>query len=788
MHINIVDGLCGSGKSHGLVRALSNPSNKTVIAVPTTILADQYGECLSDAKASNYSVHHGKNSVSEIKIQAHNAPDKSIMVITQKAHELCGSKVFAGWDVVYDEIPQVDFFYELSLPYNHSLITEHLELIEGGDAPTTMYRLCLKDHALAHKFNKRNFDDMDNIVKPIINHLLSGNLMFVDKASWNKIIVRGEITDDRSVDYTHGNQLNKLYFLAIRTPDAFNEHAKVTMMGANFEHSMAYWLWGNLCGTRFKHDTEIENKLRYKQHNNGHLLNIKYIHEKNWSKTQAGKVVDGSDVRRSSLEKAKRSFNTNDVLYVSNNDNAEIPTGWSRCPVISLGLNSYMDKKAMYFDAALNRAPKHIKMLTDLGMTSEYIARATTHEVVYQNICRTAIRDDKNTDPIEIMVADKGMADAIARLFPNCTYSQLDGIEKKVVGSKQSAFKRRERVKELNDFYMCSEEFTKSLIIKETVNRSRHEEPIDLQLNYYSDRFTTQRNSVQEILSPERFVSDMESYSKANVLDDKHDNFLLNTAVMRTHSDRKKKNVVLTTAIVLDIDDGDLPHEEFHRIFSEVYPFSHFVTNSAGRRAGHDKYRAFFFVKEAMTPDTHEMVFDHLVDLLERQGYYTVPLANAKAYKKRILKRNPLAMFTGIDMSKRSVNSLFYAPCTIKGFEEYQFFDKFKCGYMDFAKHAIDTTLITKYAPQAVELTTLEFESDEVIDDALKDNKPRNWDKVNAIIDSLSVGNRSYPATQVAGYIKTWSHEDKASVYDRLVNAGIDKGAKQSVKKYAQLY
>jgi hypothetical protein len=297
---------------------------------------------------------------------------------------------------------------------------------------------------------------------------------------------------------------------------------------------------------------------------------------------------------------------------------------------------------------------------------------------------------------------------------------------------------------------------------------------------------------VQEVLSPERFVADMESYSKANVLADKHDNFLLNTAVMRTHSDRKKENVVLTTAILLDIDDGDLPHDEFHRIFSEVYPFSHFVTNSAGRRAGHEKYRAFFFVKEAMTPETHETVFDHLVDLLEKQGYYTAPLANTKAYKKRILKRNPLAKFTGIDMSKRSVNSMFYAPCTIEGLEEYRFFEKFKCGSRDFVKHAIDPAVIVKYAPQPIILDELVFESDIVLDDNLKDDaiiveKPRNWDKVNTIIDSMSIGNRSYPATVVAGSIKTWSYDDKKEVYDRLVDKGIDAGAKRSVKKYAQL-
>jgi hypothetical protein len=51
----------------------------------------------------------------------------------------------------------------------------------------------------------------------------------------------------------------------------------------------------------------------------------------------------------------------------------------------------------------------------------------------------------------------------------------------------------------------------------------------------------------------------------------------------------------------------------------------------------------------------------------------------------------------------------------------------------------------------------------------------------------MSIGNRSYPATVVAGSIKTWSYDDKKEVYDRLVDKGIDAGAKRSVKKYAQL-
>jgi len=61
------------------------------------------------------------------------------------------------------------------------------------------------------------------------------------------------------------------------------------------------------------------------------------------------------------------------------------------------GLNRYDGFHNIYFSAALNREPRHLRMLKALGFDLAYVHEATTHEVIYQVVMRTSLRrpDDK---------------------------------------------------------------------------------------------------------------------------------------------------------------------------------------------------------------------------------------------------------------------------------------------------------------------------------------------------------------------------------------------------------
>ena len=66
----------------------------------------------------------------------------------------------------------------------------------------------------------------------------------------------------------------------------------------------------------------------------------------------------------------------------------------------------------IYFSAALNREPRHLGLLRDLGFDLAYVHEATTHEVIYQAVMRTSLRRPDATNPVTIIVPDHAAIEA----------------------------------------------------------------------------------------------------------------------------------------------------------------------------------------------------------------------------------------------------------------------------------------------------------------------------------------------------------------------------------------
>ena len=115
-----------------------------------------------------------------------------------------------------------------------------------------------------------------------------------------------------------------------------------------------------------------------------------------FSKYLRDKPIDGisliEQMDRLAIEEAPgRPF-----LYATNNDRAQPRPEWSNATPLSVashGLNTYSDHHAIYCSAALNREPKHYKPLEALGLTAEMIDQSTSHEIIYQAVMRTSLRN-----------------------------------------------------------------------------------------------------------------------------------------------------------------------------------------------------------------------------------------------------------------------------------------------------------------------------------------------------------------------------------------------------------
>ena len=129
---------------------------------------------------------------------------------------------------------------------------------------------------------------------------------------------------------------------------------------------------------------------------------------------------------------ALRCFGDDSFLYVANNDRKENAiddrTNVKRISPICHGVNAYRRYTNIYFSAALNRNPKHLKVLGLLDFSIEFIRDAGPHETMYQCAMRTALRTEGDDRLIQIIVPDRFGAERLAHLIPGSQVTRIAGF------------------------------------------------------------------------------------------------------------------------------------------------------------------------------------------------------------------------------------------------------------------------------------------------------------------------------------------------------------------------
>ncbi len=102
-----------------------------------------------------------------------------------------------------------------------------------------------------------------------------------------------------------------------------------------------------------------------------------------FSKHKANQVAsDGSAIIDAMDREAAALFDGEPFLYVTNNGRQsrilEEASGAKKMEVLSHGLNCYDGYHNIYFSAALNREPRHLALLKDLGFDLGFVHEATT--------------------------------------------------------------------------------------------------------------------------------------------------------------------------------------------------------------------------------------------------------------------------------------------------------------------------------------------------------------------------------------------------------------------------
>ena len=709
--VHYVSALCGRGKTYAACNFMRDNqfrANHLYVAPSRRLVAETEKTLKTfglDPVVITSDSHAGHVKASIIEFMKHVEDAGEILLITWNAYvDLPYLNRRENWRVIIDEVPQVDRFYPWMLPRNLSFLTEQIDLDEAS-VSDKVARVIVKERSVLEELFEAQRDDVQEVFREFFRDLLSHNKdMFVDLDSWNWLVEQGGFSDDES--------LNRLFFISMLRPEAFSD---AILLGANVTDSLVYHWLTRFHGYRFVEHGAIASQLRAFPKNSGSRLKISYfIPRLHASKTLYKKMATTGDNLLDEMDRmAMESFGSEPFLYVANNDRKSVlddrPTV-TKIPVVSHGLNRYESFSNIYFSAALNCEPRHFTMLKSLGFDPDHVHAATAHEVLYQCVMRTSLRDPQATTPVWAIVPVEPSAKRLAQLVGTGEVRQLGSLyvpAPKALAPTQKD--QRHEARKAIDALFAPRIQPFPFINGDGWNLGTFLGPDALEAVTDLEEYkggnevrcfvTLHRNPKairrDEFVVGELSISDFLIFLRGQhraVIDRKEESILFNPCVFEPPQGeegyRRKDYFKKSSFMVLDFDDGDLSPGEFERIFwSEAgrgQKRSFLICNSFSRcEATPNKFRVILFYKRpATTLQQHEAVHDAIVSRLEENGY------SAKSAK--------------LDPGCKSGVQSFYLPCTNRAHQEWAFFETRGTKTRDLERCTIDPVMFGKTAMAVV--------------------------------------------------------------------------------------
>ena len=402
--VRVVSAECSRGKTLAAckyIRERRGLSNYLYVA-PTKRLLKQTRQTLEDLglRADVIDEDNQPNVNAAITSALKDAPSEgAVLLITWKAYaDLSYFHDRECWTRIIDEVPQLDVFRPYKLPYNYRFLSDHIEIKRSVNEHISEVKA--KDYwALKHFLGKAR-DDVHDLFDKLFRDLLSPNkAVYVDSESWTRITEHQVVSKDE--------EKNRIFFLTLLKPNLFQD---AILLGANIVKSMVHDWLSRYHRYQFVEEADIAQNLRSLPDNLGQRLEISHFgFDKLFSKWQRDKPSEnGGSVLSKMEEQVIAEFGREPFLFTLNNDRDDkrlLEAGGTRIPAIAHGLNEFQAYRNVFFGAALNREPKHNRMLLDLGFSSRCIQQSAL-EVTYQATMRSALRDFGSTETVRVVVPD----------------------------------------------------------------------------------------------------------------------------------------------------------------------------------------------------------------------------------------------------------------------------------------------------------------------------------------------------------------------------------------------
>lgn len=701
--IRSVDSPAAAGKTHALGRygvKLAARGAMVVIAQPSLVLIEQtLADLTAEARRIGRTVpiraitsKDTTNVTRDLVEYLRTADGGQILLVTHAALMACPYwHRRQDWHLFVDEIPQVVWAQERTLPATHDLITAAIAA-EPYDAAYA--RIVAKNRARLEQIaENRGGDEAFALVQDAAQRILSPHWeVYCLDNQYHRLLRR----DDGE---------GRLAFFGLLSPGVFEGFAQVTIAGACFEQSLLAHLWAG--EVVVKPHRVLQAALRYPVHPNGARLTIAYAGERDWSKTWRDKTVTVGGETRTVLEdvvaRSLDFFGDERFAWMGNVDLADGLFGdrGTRLPNSPHGLNNFQHLHGAVVVSALNPTPAHYAFLETRGLDSEEVRTGLYRQAVYQAAARISLRDLDATAPCRIIVADRATGEWMQGLFPGSTLVPLPGGEtvpsRGRVGRPRlhasdaerkaehyAAEKRRltEHLHALNgtgaswwhdtDFHRAhvwddmrrDTDVLLGSVPEFVIPDGRGLR--DLAGTFYADKLSARPMDYMDALDSDAFIEALRRTWQTTV-PGKEAAGLYSPAIFDPsvawaegvdEADRTRRglaNILAIRGVWWDCDDGtEFSPDEFAKLFPRRRIV---VFNTYSSTPEKPRWRAFMPCEHLVSVAVHKNIVGQMLRVINRTGWWS----------GRQLEKNPsikLRRRHGLDVDKSSVpSSLFYLPC-----------------------------------------------------------------------------------------------------------------------------
>jgi hypothetical protein len=462
--VNLVIAPAGVGKTRGLVRSVARRGARRpalvpygadplhiIIASPTIDLTEQTASELAANDVSKpVKVLHSKNSdkVGKALLEFYSnvlGIDEAVLLCTHQA-------IFdtplppdpAGWDIVFDEMPDTVKFLEIDAPDTHRFVSEYVTPEPLGEG---VYHLRPHgDEATMKRLNRvatnRPFDGGLEHLKEIARALVNGHVVLVQVAQWEEM---------RNLWTLRANHLQPVYnghidVMVLVPPVWFSKYRSVTMLGARCLSHFTALVWSKVWRVVFYAKDLYGLPSKHTDRQSQRLVIWWLFEERATRKFLARKVKDRHcNLFMAACESVAAFYGDEPFLWsaplTGPNGDKQYGVGndfWAhhdkgkrspkafdtllRLPGRTHGLNrpTFLDTCNVALLSVVNLTPEQYKLLNHLDLTEDEIDGAMAFDVAYQDMARCNIRLMDSDQGCHVTVLDERIARELADKFPGC--------------------------------------------------------------------------------------------------------------------------------------------------------------------------------------------------------------------------------------------------------------------------------------------------------------------------------------------------------------------------------